>query len=210
MQPFLQHAEQLAETLQVVLPKTSRATPLLRAGKDAGEKLRVIFFSDIVGSTDILQRWGDKKAQAITHAHNVIVRDCLRRHGGVEHQHTGDGFMVSFASAAGAIMCALAIHRKLAEYNRAYPEAPLLVRIGLNAGEPLPEENRYFGAVVNAAARVCALARGGEVLVSEAVRQLVLGKGFIFVDRGLYELKGFAEPFRLYAAQWKNAGSKGE
>src|SRR5262249_5551804 len=144
----------------------------------------------------------------VVHAHNVIVRTCLRQHGGVELQHTGDGFMASFASAAGAITSALTIHHALAEYNRSHAETPIHIRIGLNAGEPLPEEGRLFGAAVHAAARICAQAQGGEVLVSEAVRQLVAGKKFVLVDRGLFVLKGFSEPFRLYTVQWEGGEAK--
>jgi class 3 adenylate cyclase len=205
MQPFLRQAEQLAETLQCELPKSPPSVSRDGQMGMTGARLRVVFFSDMVGSTDMLQRLGDAKAQKVVHAHNAIVRTCLRRHGGVELQHTGDGFMASFASAAGALSCALAIHRAFAKHNQSHAEIPIQVRIGLNAGEPLPEEGRLFGAAVNAAARICAQAQGGEVLVSEAIRQLVAGKDFTFIDRGLFELKGFAEPFRLYAVQGEGA-----
>jgi adenylate cyclase len=207
MRPFLQQAAQVAKALHYELSLPSRPVPAEERTEAANAKLQVIFFSDIVGSTDLLRRLGDVRAQEVTRAHNAIIRACLRQHDGIELQQTGDGFMVSFASASGAMACALAIHRALAEHNRLDPKTSLQVRIGLHAGEPLPEEGRLFGAAVNAAARICAQARGGEVLVSEAVRQLAVGKGFTFVDRGLFELKGFEEPFRLYAILEEGQGA---
>jgi class 3 adenylate cyclase len=201
MQPFLQQTAQLALTFDYALPQSSRSIPPQKQLEREETKLRVIFFSDMVGSTALLQRLGDVKAQAITREHNVIVRACLRQHGGVELQHTGDGFMASFVSVSTALACALAIHRAFAEVSHTRPQTPVQVRIGLNAGEPLPEEGRLFGAAVNVAARICSQAQGGEVLVSEAVRQLATGKGFVFIDRGLFELKGLTGPFRLYAVR---------
>ena len=77
------------------------------------------------------------------------------------------------------------------------------VRIGLNAGEPVAENDDLFGTAVIAAARIAALAEGGEILVSDVVRQLVAGKGFLFADRGEAALRGFEEPVRLYEVRWE-------
>ena len=77
------------------------------------------------------------------------------------------------------------------------------MRIGLNAGEPIAEESDLFGTAVNLAARIAAQAEGGEVLVSDVVRQLVAGKGFLFSDRGDAVLRGFEDPVRLYEVRWR-------
>jgi adenylate cyclase len=77
------------------------------------------------------------------------------------------------------------------------------VRIGLNAGEPVAEEGDLFGTAVIEAARIAAAAKGGEILVSNVVRELAKGKEFVFADRGDVTLKGFEEPVRLYEVKWE-------
>ncbi len=84
------------------------------------------------------------------------------------------------------------------------PDHPLRVRIGLNAGEPVAEGGDLFGTAVNLAARIAGQAQGGEILVSDVVRQLVAGKGFSFADRGEQALKGFDDPVRLYEVRWRD------
>jgi len=93
------------------------------------------------------------------------------------------------------------MQRAFADYNAgvgAQGLAPLHIRIGLNAGEPIAEEEDLFGAAVIVAARIAAKAEGGEVLASDVVRQLVAGKGFLFAERGDVLLRGFEDPVRLY------------
>jgi class 3 adenylate cyclase len=105
--------------------------------------------------------------------------------------------MASFASARGAVECAIAIQRALAAGDA------VRVRIGLNAGEPVAEEQDLYGTSVQMAARVCAEADGGEIMVSNVVRELAAGKGFLFNDRGDRALKGFEDPVRLYEVKWR-------
>jgi class 3 adenylate cyclase/tetratricopeptide (TPR) repeat protein len=163
---------------------------------------QIILFTDMQGSTEMYQRLGDARAAEVVRLHNAIIRDCLHAHGGTELHHTGDGVMAAFRSASNAIRCAIAVQRSLAEHNQSRPDTPVHVRIGLNAGEPLAQEGSLYGAAVNAAARICAHARPGQVLVADVVRQLVTGQSFSFVDRGRVTLKGFAERFRLYEVIW--------
>ena len=85
-------------------------------------------------------------------------------------------------------------------------DEPIRVRIGLNAGEPIAEDDDLFGTAVNEAARITATAEGGEILVSNVVRELAKGKDFLFADRGETTLKGFDEPVRLYELRWREAG----
>jgi adenylate cyclase len=82
-----------------------------------------------------------------------------------------------------------------------------LVRIGINAGEPVAEGNDLFGTAVQLAARVCARADATEILASDVVRQLVAGKGFLFADRGEADLRGFEDPVRLYEVRWRETGA---
>ena len=85
-------------------------------------------------------------------------------------------------------------------------EEPILVRVGLNAGEPIAEEKDLFGTAVNRAARIAALAQGGEILVANVVRELAEGKEFMFGDRGETALRGFDDPVRLYEVRWREDG----
>jgi len=167
---------------------------------------RTVLFTDLAGSTSMMQRLGDAKAREVLREHERIVREALRAHGGTEVKTMGDGFMASFSSATRALECAIAMQRGFAEYNAgvgAQGLAPLHIRIGLNAGEPIAEDEDLFGTAVILAARVAAKAEGGEILASDVVRQLVAGKGFLFSDRGDVVLRGFEDPVRLYEVRWR-------
>jgi class 3 adenylate cyclase len=143
----------------------------------AAGAFRTLLFTDVEGSTALTERVGDAKAREVLRAHERIVREALKAHGGAEVKTMGDGFMASFSSATQALECAIAIQRAFAEHSEA-AEEPIRVRIGLNAG-------------------------GGEILASDVVRQLVAGKGFLFSDRGDVALRGFEDPLRLYEVRWR-------
>jgi class 3 adenylate cyclase/alpha-beta hydrolase superfamily lysophospholipase len=159
-----------------------------------------IVFTDIEGSTSLTQRLGDERAQEVIRTHNRIVRDGLAESGGSEIAHTGDGIMAAFPSVARSVECAVGIQRAFAA---ARWDTPVGVRIGINAGEPVHEEDDLFGSAVQAAARIAAKAQAGQILVSEVVRQLAAGKGFMFTDRGRVALRGFPERFRVYEVEWQ-------
>jgi class 3 adenylate cyclase/DNA-binding CsgD family transcriptional regulator len=164
-----------------------------------------ILFTDIEGSTALNERLGDQRWLELLRAHNAIVREQVRAHGGYEVKTEGDGFMVAYASAGRALESAIAIQRALAGYNKS-AEEPVHVRIGLHTGEPIAEEEDFYGTAVNMAARIGARAAGGQILVSEVVRQLVAGKEFALMDRGAAVLRGFLEPMRVYEAVWHPEG----
>ena len=161
-----------------------------------------ILFTDVEGSTALTQRLGDAKAREVLRAHERIVREALKAHGGSEVKTMGDGFMASFSSATRALECAIAMQRALAEHSES-AEEPIRVRIGLNAGEPIAEEEDLFGTAVILAARIAASAQGGEILVANVVRELAAGKGFLFSDRDDVALRGFEDPVRLYGVSWE-------
>lgn len=164
--------------------------------------LVTILFTDLEGSTTMTQRIGDAAAQEIVRAHNDIVREALREHGGTETKHTGDGIMASFPRATGAIEAAINIQRAVEERNTEHPETAFRVRIGLNAGEPVIEDADMFGTAVQMARRVCDAAQSGSILVTDVVRQLAAGKRYLFKDRGETLLKGFDDPVRLHEVHW--------
>jgi class 3 adenylate cyclase len=156
-------------------------------------------FTDIVGSTELTDSLGDEGAQEILRIHNAVLRAEVTRHGGSEAKAMGDGFMITFSSPASALTCAVAIQRAIAQHNKAQPAREFMVRMGLNTGEAIQEEGDFFGAAVIVAARIAALAEGGEVLVSEAVKQLGQGmRGMEYAFKGEFQLKGLREPCRIY------------
>lgn len=166
----------------------------------SAELTKTILFTDVEGSTALTQQLGDARARELLHAHEVVVREAVAAHGGTEIKTMGDGFMVSFPSATRAIECAIAVQRGIQERSA---ELPLSVRMGLHAGEPIAEGEDLFGAAVNMAARIAAAARGGEILVSDVVRQLVSGKGFALSERGPQALRGFTEPVGVCEVLWR-------
>jgi class 3 adenylate cyclase len=134
--------------------------------------------------------------------HERIIRNAIEENSGWEVKTMGDAFMATFSSAMKALDCGIAIQRALAEQNASAAE-PIKVRVGLNAGEPIAEEMDLFGATVNLAARIASHAIGGQILISESVKQLVFGKRFVLSDRGETLLRGFEDPVRLYEVQWE-------
>jgi class 3 adenylate cyclase len=163
---------------------------------------RTILFTDIEGSTAMTQQLGDAGAMGLVRAHDGIVRAALADLGGHEVKHTGDGIMASFASVSKGVECAIGILRAVADHNEA-TDHPFGVRIGLSAGEPVTEGGDLFGAAVQLASRICDQAAASEILASNGVRELAIGKGFTFVDRGEVPLKGFPDPVRIAEVSWR-------
>ena len=157
--------------------------------KDSG--IRSILFTDIVGSTEMCSRHGDDAAIAMLSVHDRIVRMSVGAHNGREVKHTGDGIMAAFNSAANAVKSACRIIGELRDHNGGQPEYPVEVRIGISAGEPVEQASDLFGSTVQLAARLCAQADPGQVLVSNVVADLCIGKNLKFTHAGECELKGF-------------------
>ncbi|MCI0818127.1 MAG: hypothetical protein J4O14_07645 [Chloroflexi bacterium] len=161
-----------------------------------------VLFTDLVAHTEMMSRLGDERGRDVLREHERITRDLLAANGGKEVKTMGDGFMASFTSVTKAVACAVALQKAFAERNESADE-PLHVRVGLNAGEPIEEDGDLFGATVILASRLAAKADGGEILVSDVVRGLCSGKGFLFADRGEFVAKGFEEPVRIYEVSWR-------
>jgi len=166
--------------------------------------VRTVLFTDLVAHTEMMQRLGDERGRDVLREHERITRDALKQHGGVEIKTDGDSFMVSFASVTAAMDCAVALQRAFSKHNETASE-PVIVRMGLNAGEPIEEAGDLFGSMVILASRIAAKAEGGEILVADTVRGLCSGKGFLFADRGEFVAKGFEEPVRVYEVSWRQS-----
>ncbi len=151
----------------------------------------IILFADIVDSTALTERLGDAAFRDKARDLDATLRD----HSGtpIEGKLLGDGVLATFASAAKAIEAALAC-------GRAGDDAGLPLHLGLHAGDVIREENNVYGGAVNIAARISGLSAPGEVLVSRTVADLArTSAGVSFEDRGSHELKGIAEPERVFA-----------
>jgi class 3 adenylate cyclase len=173
--------------------------------EDRDPGIRTILFTDVVNSTTLTQSLGDEAALAVLGVHDTIVRDALSTTGGREVKHTGDGIMASFVSAAAAVRCAMQIQRELNKHAQNNPGRTLKVRVGAAVGEPVEQNNDLFGSTVQLAARLCARAQPEQILVSNAIAELCIGKGLSFEDIGELSLKGFGSPVRAHAAAWRQA-----
>ena len=160
--------------------------------------VRTFLFTDIVGSTNLTEEYGDIITMTILRKHNEFVRDSLQKNAGEEIKHTGDGIMAAFLSTSKAVRSALEIQTALAVYRVAHPEVPLHLRIGINAGEPVTEGSDFFGAAVQLTKRLCDAAAADQILISEVVRGLCLGRNFQFKEFGDLTLKGFQQPIKTY------------
>jgi class 3 adenylate cyclase/streptogramin lyase len=164
---------------------------------------------DVEGSTALTTRAGDEAARKVLTETKRIVRERVEALGGREIDAVGDAMMMTFSSTRSAIAAAIAVQEELAAQERERPEETLRVRIGLNVGEVLERDGTPFGAAVNAGARVMAQAAGGEILVSDMVRQLAgTVPGVQYRDRGRHTFKGFNEPWWLYQVVWPGAPPK--
>jgi class 3 adenylate cyclase len=158
-----------------------------------------IMFTDMEGSTNLISTRGFTESHEIMKAYETIVDEKVAEHAGRRIKGLGDGLMVSFGSSRHGVECALDIQRAIGEYSKQNPERKVKIRIGLNTGEVVEEAGDIFGAAVNVAARVAGKAKGGEILVSDVVRQLVGPVAeIIFGYRGAYKLKGFPDRWRLH------------
>ena len=185
--------------------ETNAAGAVLLPGDASDERdsgIRTVLFTDIVDSTTLTQSLGDEAAMALFDVHNTVVRNALANLGGREVKHTGDGIMASFISAAAAVKCATQIQRELAKHTENQRDRPIKVRIGAAAGEPVEQHDDLFGCTVQLAARLCSYASPEQILVSNAIAELCLGKGFAFQDVGEVVLKGFDRPVRAHAVAW--------
>ena len=167
-----------------------------------------IMFTDLEDSTQLLTRLGDEENQSLLAVHSRIIRQQLDNHGGQEVKTTGDGFMIAFYSARKAVSCAVEIQKELEEFNRQNPDRQLKVRIGVNLGEVIKEEDDYFGTAVVIAARIMNEAAGGQILVSDLLRKVASGHANAeheYSDLGWRTLKGFDDEEHIFEVVWRTS-----
>lgn len=159
--------------------------------RDSG--VRTILFTDIANSTEMTSRFGDIAGMAMLTVHDGIVRKALQMNGGREVKHTGDGIMAVFVCTAHAVQFACQVQEALRQHNEPGPDLPVIVRIGISAGEPIEQGNDLFGSTVQLAARLCAQAEPGQILVSNMVAELCSGESLKFGEAREVQLKGFEQ-----------------
>lgn len=161
-------------------------------------------FTDLVGSTEMLDRLGDEGAETLRRTHFRILREAVTGAGGVEVKNLGDGLMVAFESARAAVDCAVAMQRGVARHNARAVGRRLDVRVGLHVGEPIRDEDDYFGTPVVVAKRLCDAATGGQILASDLVAGLVGRRhGVTFRPVGPVVLKGLPDPLPAHEVVWE-------
>ncbi len=173
--------------------------PVAAASEPVG---RTFVFTDITGSTVLLEAIGDEAWTDVRRWHDEELRRSIAAHGGEEVDHTGDGFFLAFDDPASAIACAQDIQRRLAQHRRQHGFAPT-VRIGVHAAEATRSGNSYTGMGVHVAARIGALAGGGEILASAPTVEGL--EGLELRDRRSAELKGVSEPVDVLSVDWRSA-----
>jgi class 3 adenylate cyclase len=164
-----------------------------------------VLMTDLVGSTAIADRVGPAAAEELRQEHFAVLRGTFERTAGREVKNLGDGLMVVFDSAARSLACAVAMQQAVEARNRR-AEEQLGVRIGVSVGDTTTEDGDYFGEPVVEAARLCACARGGQIIVNALVRQLAGSRdGHSFHSLGGLQLKGISEPVQAFELRWEPA-----
>jgi class 3 adenylate cyclase/tetratricopeptide (TPR) repeat protein len=174
---------------------------------DGSVETVTVMFTDLVGSTELASRVGPDRAEELRVEHFALLREAIAAANGREVKNIGDGLMVVFASAAGAIGCAARIQRGVESRNRS-ADHPFGIRVGISMGDASLRDGDYFGAPVVEAARLCAAASGGQVLLTEVTRIMVGRRGdYRFEPIGDLELKGLPVPVATCELVWKPAPS---
>ena len=165
-----------------------------KATRDPERVLATVLFTDVVQSTERLSEVGDRRWREILEAHDAIAERQITRYGGVLVASTGDGVLATFDGPARAVRCALALRDALRGIG-------LTIRAGLHVGEIERRDSNVSGLGVHIAARVLARAEADQVLVSRTVKDLVVGAGLRFDNRGTHQLKGVPDEWTLFAAE---------
>ena len=191
--PLVMHTSWRAEDYETLLDSVLEFVAGARSRFASERVLATVLFTDIVESTRRAAQIGDRRWNVLLDEHDLRSRQLVARFGGQVVKHTGDGMLATFDGPARAVQCAQDLRDALAV-------AGVPIRAGLHAGEVERRHDDLGGIAVHIAARVASLANEGEILVSRTVRDLVVGSGLDFEDRGAHELKGVPENWQIYAA----------
>lgn len=195
-------SDPLRRTSLDIVADAAVADPMVSAPFGGGTL--TIVFSDIEQSSRRTEELGDAGWLRLLGLHNSVVRRQVERHGGHEVKAQGDGFMLAFPSARAATLFAIDVQRTLEAHGRSQPADLMRVRIGMHTGEAIVEDGDLFGHSVVLAARIAGQARGGEILVSSLVREIVESRGDLaFGETRAVELKGLTGTHQLHPILWE-------
>ncbi len=196
---LLREAALACPTGAVVIEEVEELLPWQLRGKEAPRRVEKTFmFTDIEGSTTLVEAMGDEVWQGVLRWHDETLRSSFAEHKGEEVVATGDGFFVGFDSPDEALACAVAIQRKLDEHRRLHGFAPK-VRIGVHAAGATQVGRNFSGKGVHEAARIAALANGGEIVAS---RSTAAGSRFPTSEPRTVTLRGTSEPVEIVTVSW--------
>jgi|SRR6266850_1813077 len=165
---------------------------------------KAFLFSDLRSYTAFVERVGDEAAAGLLRAYRDLLRAEIARYRGAEIKTEGDSFYVVFEAASLAVLCAVAIQRRVATHNESHEDERLAVGVGVHAGETIAFDHQYVGSAVNIASRLASRAEAGEILISDTLRGLIrTGLQVGLTDRGALELKGMSEQVRAWSVEWK-------
>jgi class 3 adenylate cyclase/pimeloyl-ACP methyl ester carboxylesterase len=185
--PIFSHTDQMLDLIEEFLTGAKRVA-------EPDRRLATVLFTDIVGSTDRASALGDSKWRRLLDEHDDIVRERVTRLGGKLIKTTGDGALATFEGPAKCIRSTIALREALTGID-------VKIRAGLHAGEVELRGDDVGGIAVHIAARVMGEADPGEILASSTVKDLVVGSGISFLDRGTRALKGIPDEWRLFAVE---------
>jgi class 3 adenylate cyclase len=196
----LREAALACPTQAVVIEEVEQLLPWQMRGSTAPRRVEKTFmFTDIEKSTNLIEVLGDEAWEALQRWHDETLRSIFAAHQGEEISALGDGFFVSFDSPDEALACAVAIERRLADHRKSQGFAPQ-VRIGVHAAGATQVGRNFTGRGVHEAARIGALAKGGEILAS---RSTVVGSRFPASEPRTVTLRGVSEPVEVVAVDWQ-------
>jgi class 3 adenylate cyclase len=168
--------------------------------------VRTFIFTDIVRSTNLIEAIGDDAWMDLVRWHDQMLRSMFAEHRGEEVDHAGDGFFVAFATADEAVACAVAIQRGLADHRQTHGFAPS-VRIGVHATAVSRSGREYRGKGVHEAARIGALADGGEIVASKRTMESAAAQ-FVVSEPRTASLKGLSSAVDVVWIDWRGANQE--
>jgi class 3 adenylate cyclase len=184
-----------------VVADAAKGEPLDLGAQTSPDGAVTLVFSDIEGSTEMMEQLGDRRWMEMLRDHNAIVRGLAQAHEGTVVKSQGDGFMLAFPSAHAALRCAIEVEQAFAAGPS--DSAAVRVRIGAHSGFVIAEAEDFYGRNVVLAARIADRASGGEILVSSAAKQYTESDPSLrFEHRGDFRLKGLVGEHTVYALLW--------
>jgi len=199
--------EETSPSLAAVVAEVDPALPAYRH-QTSPDGMMTIVFTDIEGSTEMMERLGEEAWLGVIRAHHKLVRKVVAKCGGDVTGAQGDGFMLVFGSASSALSFAVELQRAVGRFNATDRARALRVRIGVHTGNVFQFEEDFFGRAVVLAARITGRARGGQVLLSEASKKYTERLGlWTYGPPTSLSLKGLTHAQRVYSLDWHAATS---